>query len=372
MHSLILDNTTVSLLTTASIILILSFCRKRLSKYIASQLFTLVQKKWSSLDKNQFVGLIIKPLGWFITVSIAILAIDSLVFPKAWNFVIYGNSFYEVLHKLGTCSVILFFIWVVTSFIDFIALVLDTHAKKTEDKRDDQIIVFFRDFFKVIVYLLGILLIVKAGFNVNLGSVLTGLSIVGAALALAAKESIENLIASFVIFFDKPFFTGDIVKTSSVLGVIEHIGLRSTRIRTNENTLVTVPNKQMVDAVVDNWSMRTSQRAEIKIELHNSNPTHLIETLMRNIQDFLDQKKYIVLKHSVHITDFNKNSTHLTVEYLTLNNSTEVFVAFKQEVYLFIRNQVIDTHIKLATGVSEINIIHNEGDNINSSSNPVI
>ena len=54
----------------------------------------------------------------------------------------------------------------------------------------------------------------------------------GAALALAAKESIENLIASFIIFFDKPFFTGDTLKVNNVSGTVEKIGLRSTRIRT--------------------------------------------------------------------------------------------------------------------------------------------
>jgi MscS family membrane protein len=79
----------------------------------------------------------------------------------------------------------------------------------------------------------------------------------GAALALAARESLENIIASFIIFFDKPFVTGDNLKIQQVTGTVERIGLRSTRIRTADKTLVSVPNKQMVDSIVDNLSMRT-------------------------------------------------------------------------------------------------------------------
>jgi MscS family membrane protein len=89
-------------------------------------------------------------------------------------------------------------------------------------------------------------MILHFAFNLDVGSFLTGLSIVGAAVALSLRESLENLIASFVIFFDKPFTTGDVVKVQGITGTVEKIGLRSTRIRTEQKTYVTVPNKQMV------------------------------------------------------------------------------------------------------------------------------
>lgn len=128
-------------------------------------------------------------------------------------------------------------------------------------------------------------------FNQNIGTVLTGLSIVGAALALAAKESLENLIASFIIFFDKPFHAGDTLKVNNVTGTVENIGLRSTRIRTTDKTLVTVPNKQMVDNLVDNFSMRSQRRAEIKLDFAASSPTETIEKLMKTIEATLISTK---------------------------------------------------------------------------------
>ncbi|MFX4531874.1 mechanosensitive ion channel domain-containing protein, partial [Acinetobacter baumannii] len=90
---------------------------------------------------------------------------------------------------------------------------------------------FFKDFFKVLIVINGILMIIHFSLHKNIGNLLTGLSIVGAALALATRESLENLIASFIIFFDKPFSAGDLVKVHAFTGVVEKIGLRSTRIR---------------------------------------------------------------------------------------------------------------------------------------------
>src|SRR6185295_11619359 len=96
---------------------------------------------------------------------------------------------------------------------------------------------------------------------------IAGLGIGGLALALAAKETIENLFASFTIFLDKPFTIGDLVQVGSVTGKVESIGFRSTRIRTAEKSFVTVPNKKMVDVELENQSERFERRAYFTIGL---------------------------------------------------------------------------------------------------------
>ena len=238
----------------------------------------------------------------------------------------------------------------------------------TPDNRDDQIIVFFRDFFKVIIYFFGILFILKSGFNLNIGSFLTGLSIVGAALALAAKESIENLIASFVIFFDKPFFTGDTVKVNNVVGSIEHIGLRSTRIRTVEQTLISVPNKQMVDSVVDNWNKRTGRRCEFKIEFETSNSTFQIENFISKTKSFLDEKKSVIRSNSVFITDFNKSAVTVTVEFISIPFSMDAFHQLKQECSIFLKNIIEADGLKMSSKNQEIKIVSNDSSGTNTES----
>ncbi len=355
---IILNNSLRNIIAIVSIILIVGLLRKWLSRYIASLLFIPIHQKWTSVEKSEFTGLLIKPLGRFLAVVVSILAIDKLNFPEVLKFSIYNLQSEQMIHELGKCLIIIYFIWLVQSFINFIALVLDLNAKSTKDKRDDQLIFFFRDFIKTIIYIIGFLFILQTGFNVNVGALLTGLSIVGAALALAAKESIENLIASFIIFFDKPFFTGDVVKVINITGMIEHIGLRSTRIRTTDQTLVTVPNKQMVDGIVDNWSMRSSRRAELKMEFSTANKTFAVEQFIASSKSFLENKNPIVNKFSVFLTDINKSSLTVTIEYFTIPFAMDDFLKLKQELAIFIK-ATIETHeLKLANATPDINIFN--------------
>ncbi len=359
MDTILFNNSIANLITALLIILFISVFRRMLSKYVATMLFNIIVKKWRNVEKNDFIGLIIKPLGWLLAVLISIVTIDNLVFPDILKFNIYGVTFKEIIHRFGICLIIVFLIWVIQGFINFIAFILEIKSKTTKDKRDDQIIVFFRDFFKVILHITGFLLLLKIGFNVNVGSVLTGLSIIGAALALAAKESIENLIASFIIFFDKPFYTGDVVKVNNINGSIEHIGLRSTRIRTIDQTLVTVPNKQMVDSIVDNWSMRKGRRAEIKIELENNTETLLVGQLIDEMKLFL-KESHPVNTSTVFVTDFTKTSIIITVEYQTMVISMDDFFKFKESCHLQIKKLIEEKNIKLAKGGNDIHIISNE------------
>jgi MscS family membrane protein len=303
---------------------------------------------------------------------IAVSLIYKLKFPEAWQFNIFGITLMQLLHKVGVCILIFYFIWLVQSFIGFIALILETKANATAGRRDDQLIYFLRDFLKVIIFLVGVLLVLKFGFNQDIGAILTGLSIIGAALALAAKESIENLIASFIIFFDKPFFTGDVVVVKNVTGTVEHIGLRSTRIRTADKTLITVPNKQMVDSIVDNWSMRTNRRCEVKLEFLNSTSTEDLKKVMDGLNKFLDENKPPIESYNVYFSDFNKNGITITTEYFTIPFALEEFNKLKEKFNLRSKAIVEESGITMAAANNMINIIKTEPVDDTAANRPLI
>jgi MscS family membrane protein len=303
------------------------------------------------------------------------MALMYLKFPEALKFSINSFSFHEILIKISKSIIIVYFIIFIRSFINFISFVLDVKAKQNNEKSDDQLIVFFRDFAKAVVSIFGVLMILKFGFKVDVGAVLTGLSIIGAALALAAKESIENLIASFIIFFDKPFFIGDFVKVNNqnnTTGTIEEIGLRSTRIRTVEHTLITVPNKQMVDSVVDNWSMRNARRAEIKIELSHSNEIKSINEFIQLLENYFKNKQDVITKSSVYITDYTKAGTIITVEYFTSDILIEDYFVLKQSLILYIKESMDAMVLKIANAGGDINIFNTDGGGNVVTNTPII
>ena len=353
-----LDNSIRSYCIVAGSILLMLILKRYLSRYIASLLFRLTRRIWNSAEKKSFVELLAAPLKWFLLILITVIAIDKLNFPTAWEYRIYGHSTNEIISRLGIGIIIVSFTWLLLRMTDFIAMVLEEKAARTDEKSKDQLIVFFRDFLKVIITLVSLLLLIKACFNQHIGNILTSLSIVGAIVALAAKESLENLIASFIIFFDKPFATGDVLKVNAVTGTVERIGLRSTRIRTADKTLVTVPNKQMVDSVVDNWSMRTQRRAEIKLELSPNTPVNTATGFMTAIKKILGSAAEGISGSSVHFTELNKSGITISIEYFTQPITIEEFNSLKEEMNIALKTAMEENNISMAAAVNSVTIIN--------------
>ena len=356
LDKIILDNTVRSLIIVFATILLTLLLKKYLSRYIAAQLYKLTLRIWKNINKITFISLVMQPLGWFLVVLITVFTVDKLNFPQDLHYTLYGHTTEDILTRFGTGIIIVSFIWLVLRLVDFFAAVLEEKANQTIDTRDNQLIVFFRDFLKVIIGIIGILLIIKACFNQPIGNVLTGLSIVGAALALAAKESLENLIASFIIFFDKPFFTGDVVKINAVTGTVERIGLRSTRIRTADQTLVTVPNKQMVDGVVDNWSMRTQRRAEIKLDLASNTPLPVVEGFMQALKKFIDPSTREIISANIFLKELNKNGISIVAEYFTQPFTLQEYFELKEKIHFQILAEMKNHRIEFAGEESTIRV----------------
>ena len=351
-----LDNTVKSYCVVAGVILLVFILKRYFSRYIASLLFRLFHRIWKNVAKQNFIDLVVEPLEWFLSILMAVFAIDKLNFPAAWQYKIYGHAIDDILTRLGIGIIIFSFTWFMLRIIDFIALVLENNAAITTDKTDDQLVIFFRDFLKVIVGIIGLLLLVKACFNQPIGNLLTSLSIVGAAVALAAKESLENLIASFIIFFDKPFTAGDSVKANNITGTVERIGLRSTRIRTADKTLVTIPNKLMVDSVVDNLSMRTQRRAEIKLEIAADTSSQKTAQLITTLKAALAAQIPQLILPTVFFKEINKSGIIIIAEYFTAPATMDEFDNLKQEVNLAIKKILEAEEIGFAPNAVSVTI----------------
>ncbi|MEP6948976.1 MAG: mechanosensitive ion channel domain-containing protein, partial [Ginsengibacter sp.] len=309
------DNSLRSYFMVAIVIFAVLLLKRILSKYAASLLFKLVVQKSGKLDKKDFDSLVIVPIERILIVLVSIFSIDRLSFPGAFMFTIHKVTSQDILEGLASAIIIICFISLIIRFMDFLVLLIKDKASDNKTQGDLQLLFFFKDFIRVILIIIGIALILNFSFGLHIGNLLTGLSIVGAALALSARESLENLIASFIIFFDKPFETGDTVKVNNITGAVERIGLRSTRLRTPEKSLVTVPNKQMVDSILDNWSVRNLIRNEIRTLLSPQTSSENLEKAISSIEGILISKKEIVQSHSVYLQEINNDSAVIMVIY---------------------------------------------------------
>ena len=333
--------------------------KRYVSKYLAGLLYNSATKTNKNLHKQAFCNLVVQPLDTFLVLFTSFVAIDKLHFPEVLDFTIFKATSKSIIDSIVNGTLITVFIWLCLRVIDFIALILEEKASSTHDVTDNQLIVFFKDFFKVILVLIGILLVLRFSFHRNIGNLLTGLSIVGAAIALSTRESLENLIASFIIFFDKPFVTGDLVKVHNFTGTVEKIGLRSTRIRTDVKTYITVPNKQMVDSILDNISLRTQRKVEIKLEISLSTSVEKIEQLTPALKYILTH--YEAIENSiVFFMETGKTAHIFIVDYFTNTTQTiEQFNIEREQINVAILKLLKTLQIELAASSTDIKL-HND------------
>ena len=354
----ILDNTLESYLIVLGTILLVIVIKRLVSKYLAKVLYNMVGKAGKKVARQSFLDLVLQPLDTFLVVQISIIAFDRLKFPKVLDIAVYHLTIRQLIDSLAAGTLIVVFIWLCVRVIDFIAMILEEKANLTKDQTYNQLIIFFKDFFKVILVIIGVLLVLRFSFNKNIGNLLTGLSIVGAAIALATRESMENLIASFIIFFDKPFITGDQVKVNGFTGTIEKIGLRSTRIRTLDKTYISVPNKQMVDTIIDNISLRTQRKVEIRLEIGLGASAGQLKQLSPAIRNLLQKPE--IEKSFVYLMDTGKNAHIVAVDYFTtISQSMESFNLFRETINLEIIELLESLQIELAAASTDIVVKQN-------------
>lgn len=332
----------------AIVILLIVVLKRIISKYFTALIFKLGKTQWEGLSKQKFDSIIILPIERILMVMTVIFSFSWLNFPYELEFSIHNVSSREILDSIATAVIIICVVSLVIRFMDFLVMVIRHKSGVKKTPGEYQLIFFFKDFIRVIIIIFGIIFILKYSLKVDIGNLLTGLSIVGAALALSARESLENLIASFVIFF-KPFETEDSIRVNNVKGTVERIGFRSTRVRKAEKSLVTIPNKQMVDSVLDNWSERDSVRNELKIQLSPANSSENLEKAIKKIKEILTSTSTKIISYTVHLQEISAEGALIMLIYFTEKDLTaEDMNMLLEEINLSVKKMLEENEISSA------------------------
>jgi len=143
--------------------------------------------------------------------------------------------------------------------IDIVVDQLARRASETDTKLDDSLVPLLRTSLRLFVTVVGALFVLQ-NLDVDVSSLVTGLGLGGLAFALAAQDTVRNMLGGVTIFADKPFEVGDWVVVDGIEGTVETVGFRSTRVRTFYNSLVSVPNGNLMDAGIDNMGRRRWRR----------------------------------------------------------------------------------------------------------------
>ncbi|MCH8331098.1 MAG: mechanosensitive ion channel [Bacteroidetes bacterium] len=325
-----LHNTVENYLWFFGIILLAIVFKRLLSKRIMRLLLKLFTNILSdSIKLDTFLDMVIRPLELLIVTVAVYFAFNTLNYS---GFDGNEETIKKVIHHIFQILIVVSSTWIALSMINFLGAILQVQAEKTETKVDDQIILFAKEAGRLMTYVIAFLFILSSIFELNVGSLIAGLGIGGLAIALAAQDTLENLIASFVIFADQPFQVGDFIKVGDTYGVVEKIGFRSTRIRTLEKSYLTVPNKTLINKELDNLSLRTFRRAKYSIGVTYDTNIDQIQKIVADIQKFIDDHKITNEDGLVRFEEFADSSLNIMVLYYVRTQDWNEYMLVREEV----------------------------------------
>ncbi|MFN8177743.1 MAG: mechanosensitive ion channel family protein [bacterium] len=170
--------------------------------------------------------------------------------------------------------------------VDLLTAHFAERARRTPSRYDDLLVPLLRKSLKIVVIAFGVVFVAD-NLDVDISSLLTGLGLGGLAFALAAQDTVKNLFGSLTVLLDKPFQVGDAVRIGDVEGTVEEVGLRSTRVRTSADSLVTVPNANLISSNVENLGARRRRRWQTRLGVEYGTPPETIESLCEGIRDLV-------------------------------------------------------------------------------------
>jgi MscS family membrane protein len=224
--------------------------------------------------------------------------------------------------------------WFFLRLVDVVSKQLFTVFKERGDDMGVAMIPVAQKIFKPIFFVI-VVIVALQNVGVDVSGLLAGLGIGGLAFALAAKDTVANIFGSVAIALDRPFKVGEYVKVGSLVGTIEDVGLRSTRIRTADRTIISIPNSQVANEKIENYAARDRIRFTTTFGLQYDTSTAQIEYILDEF------KRYLLASHTVWQDSFRARflqfgSSSKDIEILLYFETTDFneFTAWRERLLL--------------------------------------
>ncbi len=210
---------------------------------------------------------------------------------------------------------VLSFGWFLYNLVDLVELGI----RRVTD--DDTIIQLIRKALRIFLLAVFGLFVAQNFFNADISAWLAGLGLAGLAVSLAAQGPIKNLFGSVTVVLDRPFGLGDRITFGDKTGVVETMGFRSTKLRTMDGHLVTIPNSKLIEDVVENITARPYIRRATNITITYDTPPEKIEQALQIIRSLLAEPfmastfDMVEFPPRVSFNNFNADSLNISVAY---------------------------------------------------------
>lgn len=295
------------------LIFFMALLLKNILSQVLLRTFSFKIQKTDPEDANEFVISLKEPLGWLIFFFILRIAYIMAAFAFPQHVIV-------VIDKIFNTAIIITGLKLLFQFLKFIF----THVGQRDFERLEKRKTtwnYFRTALSAVVIIVGVLLVLNQWID-NLDTLIAGLGVTGLIIALAAQDTAANLVAGVAIVMDKPFEIGDWIETQTsnglLSGSVEEIGLRSCRIRTVDNSYVTVPNNILGSAMITNGTKRSERMVSLSIPIDQQVEEGKLLIFREELRKILEEDLGVAdASIKIHFMDFARDSTIWQVRYNT-------------------------------------------------------
>lgn len=230
--------------------------------------------------------------------------------------------------------------------------------KKDETKEDKTIANFTGRILKYIIYIFAGYFIIVEIVGYDISGLVAGLGIGGAIIALAAQDVVKSLISGMSILADKPFLVGDFIEVEENQGTVIDISFRCTKIKTTNNTIITLPNSNLTGTAVINWSRLKQRRYSMNLKLPLDTNSEVMETVVNRIRFVLESNENIVPNSvEVHFDTIDQTGNNIFIYLYTEIIDYVEFLKFREEVNNQILKVLESENVKLAYPTQNVYIM---------------
>jgi small-conductance mechanosensitive channel len=262
--------------------------------------------------------------------------------PASYYFLAFFIAFQFLTATAVVSSVVngVLIIWAVYQVVIAIQILIEHILKKRLVKDNDPgaqaAVAYLKTLSKIALWAMGVLLILS-NFGVNITSLVAGLGIGGIAIAFALQNILADLFSSFAIYFDKPFQIGDFIVVGEHMGTVEKIGIKTTRLRALSGEEVTVSNRELTTARVQNFKRMEKRRALFTFGTLYETPTEKVKQIPAFVTQIFKDINGAELDR-VHFKSFGDSSLDFEVVYYVLSPEYIDYMDIQQEVNLALKD----------------------------------
>lgn len=280
----------------------------------------------------------IKSIGWFFYLVISLyVAAQFLTLPELANKIFYY------------ATIVLAVFYIAKGISKAIEHFVKIQVKKRGEKQkleNTSMMKVFGLLAKLIVWTIALLMILS-NFGIEITPLVASLGIGGIAIALALQSILGDLFSAFVIYFDKPFKEGDFIIVGKDMGVVKHIGIKSTRIETLQGQELVVSNKELTSTRINNYKRMQKRRIQFNFGVEYSTTSKKLDKIKKIVKDIFDKVEEADLDR-VHFKEFADSSLNYEVVYYVNTSNYNKYMDVQEEINLRIVKEFEKAKINFA------------------------